>query len=51
MEIRECTVSDSARICQINKDSLGYRYDLEKTKQRLEQIIGRPTDKLRIARS
>jgi GNAT superfamily N-acetyltransferase len=42
-------VSDSARICQINEDSLGYRYDLEKTKQRLEQIIGRPTDKIYVA--
>lgn len=49
MVIRECRISDYKRIHDINQYSFGYEYPLDKTKERLSEILKRPTDKLYVA--
>ncbi|NLZ82963.1 MAG: GNAT family N-acetyltransferase [Clostridiales bacterium] len=49
MVIRECLSSDYKVIYQLNKNSFGYEYDIEKTKSRLNEIINRATDKIYVA--
>lgn len=49
MIIRECNISDYVRIHELNKNSLGYEYPLNKTKDRLYEILKRQTDKIYVA--
>ena len=49
MIIRECDVSDYAKIHELNKNAFGYEYPLHKTKDRLAKILTRQTDKLFVA--
>lgn len=49
MIIRECNISDYIKIYEINKNALGYEYPLNKTKDRLSEILKRRTDKLFVA--
>jgi len=49
MVIRECCISDYHRIHDINQYSFGYEYPLNKTKERLSEILKRPTEKLYVA--
>ena len=49
MEIRECLNSDYERLYEINKNSFGYEYPIEKTKDKLSNILNRCTDKLYVA--
>lgn len=44
--IREATQADFAQIHLINKVSLGYDFDLEKTKIRLSDILSQKRDKI-----
>ncbi|WP_205314707.1 hypothetical protein [Ruminiclostridium herbifermentans] len=49
LKIRPATEKDSHYICKINKNSFGYDYPEEKTKERLKYIISRQTDKIWVA--
>lgn len=46
MTIRECNVSDYERIYELNKNDFGYDYPVNKTKDRLSEVLQRKTDKL-----
>lgn len=47
--IREATISDCGRICDLNRTCLGYDYPEEKTLGRLALILRRPSDKVFVA--
>lgn len=49
MIIRECNISDYFRIHELNKNAFGYEYPLNKTKDRLSEILNRKTDKVFVA--
>ncbi|CEM61985.1 GNAT family N-acetyltransferase [Treponema phagedenis] len=49
MTIRECTVSDAEPIFFLNRDELGYDFYLEGTKENIEKILQRDTDKIFVA--
>lgn len=42
MEIRKVRVDDYKEICRVNRESLGYDFPLDKTKEKLEYITSRP---------
>lgn len=44
--VRLARVTDAERIHHINRVSLGYNYPLSDTRDRLTQILARPTDRL-----
>lgn len=47
--LREARLEDYINICDLNKYGLGYEYPLEKTRERLEYILSRPSDRIFIA--
>lgn len=49
MIIHEATIEDYEDIYRLNKDGLGYGYPIEKTKDKLQVILGLTTDKIFIA--
>lgn len=49
MIVRECSSKDYIRIYELNKNAFGYEYPLSKTKDRLQEIFNRQTDKLFVA--
>lgn len=44
--VREAKVSDAERINAINRSALGYDYPLGMTRQQLERVLKRPTDRV-----
>ncbi len=48
-KIRECKVSDGEDIAKINLEELGYQYDKEQTKKKLELLLSSPKDKILVA--
>jgi GNAT superfamily N-acetyltransferase len=49
IHIREAKISDFKIIYELNKSALGYDYPDDTTKERLELILKRPTDRVFIA--
>lgn len=47
--IRECQQQDYIRIYELNRDSLGYDYPLEKTRLRLAQVLSLESNKIYVA--
>lgn len=47
--IRECCAEDADSLYKINRDSLGYDYPLELTKNKLEKLIESPAEKIFVA--
>lgn len=47
--VRECTIADSEAICRLNRESLGYDYPPEKTREKLTALLSRETDKVFVA--
>jgi len=46
IRVREVSESDYISIYELNKNNLGYDYDVEKTARQLEYILRKPGDKL-----
>lgn len=44
--IRQAEKEDAQRICELNQQSLGYDYPVEKTKERLIKILLKSTDRI-----
>ncbi len=49
MIIKDCCANDYIKIHEINKLSLGYDYPLDKTKEKLANVLKKPTDKIFVA--
>ena len=49
MTIRKATVNDYMDIWSLNKNSLGYDYPLNKTKDKLQFVLSLPADKIFVA--
>jgi len=49
IQIRLAVESDFQRIYELNRDSLGYEYPIEKTRERLKYILTRNTDRIWVA--
>ncbi len=49
IEIREAAISDCTAIYDLNKNSLGYDYPLEKTQVQLQKILTGGTEKIFVA--
>lgn len=47
--IRIADMADAPRICEINKNALGYDYPLPQTKARLSELLLRETDRIYVA--
>ncbi len=47
--VRECHASDCNKIYELNKSAFGYQYSLEKTKDRLCEILKRGKGKIFVA--
>ena len=49
MIIREAKLDDCQDLCRLNKSGLGYDYPEDKTKEKLQLVLGMPTDKIFVA--
>ncbi|MDO4300126.1 MAG: GNAT family N-acetyltransferase [Clostridia bacterium] len=49
IEIRECILEDYIAIYELNKNEMGYDYPLNKTKEKLENILLNKHDKIFVA--
>lgn len=49
IKIRECQIDDYVSIYRINKECMGYDYPLDKTKEKIDQIVNSQKDKIYIA--
>lgn len=49
MHIRDAQITDSAEICRLNREGLGYEYPPEKTLIKLTAILGSDNDRIFVA--
>lgn len=49
IDIREANIEDCEAIFKLNKNEMGYDYDLENTRERLTYILQRPNHKIFVA--
>lgn len=49
VKIRLCTLDDAAAVYELNKQEMWYDYPLEKTKQKLKQLLESETDRIYVA--
>lgn len=47
--IRECTVSDAVDIAKLNRDEMGYNFDIEETMKKIRMLLCSEKDKILVA--
>ena len=49
IQIREASLNDVELLCKLNKEELGYDYDLKSMKERLKYLLNIPSNKILVA--
>ena len=47
--IRRCEAADAAGIWMLNRDEMGYAFSLEETRENLQRLLGRNSDRIFVA--